>query len=395
MNILCVSNLYPPEFIGGYELGCRDVVEGLRRRGHTVHILAGDYRTNATPVKTQEDGVERLLRFDNDSRGARHHWQECRKLRRTLMRLRPDLVYFWNQQGLSRWLPLAAHWSGFRTAFFLFDASFAAWRVGALLRRAAQRSSLIRRWFGATSLVQGWPVLRHRPCHFGSEFLREIANEANLGFDADRSAVIRWGINANEFMTQASTRERWPAKQLLYVGQISPFKGIHTAIKAMAVLAQQGLDDLRFTIVGGGTNLQYEQQLRESAQSLGLANRIDFRGKVERSKLAPIFDESDVLLFPSEWDEPFGITRIEAMAAGLVVIGTTTGGSGGLLRNHETAFTFEAANSVDCARALHEACKDRDLFERVRLSGQREVLTKYTLEGMLTQIESSLALVVQ
>ena len=39
MKILVVTNLYPPHHVGGYELGCRDVVEKLRARGHTVRVL--------------------------------------------------------------------------------------------------------------------------------------------------------------------------------------------------------------------------------------------------------------------------------------------------------------------------------------------------------------------
>ena len=43
MRILVVSNLYPPHIIGGYELGCRDIVEALKRRGHELLVLTSDY----------------------------------------------------------------------------------------------------------------------------------------------------------------------------------------------------------------------------------------------------------------------------------------------------------------------------------------------------------------
>ena len=44
MKILVVSNFYPPHHIGGYELGCRDVVEKLRARGHTLRVLTSSFR---------------------------------------------------------------------------------------------------------------------------------------------------------------------------------------------------------------------------------------------------------------------------------------------------------------------------------------------------------------
>jgi hypothetical protein len=39
-----VTNLYPPHHIGGYELGCRDVVEKLRSRGHAMRVLTSSFR---------------------------------------------------------------------------------------------------------------------------------------------------------------------------------------------------------------------------------------------------------------------------------------------------------------------------------------------------------------
>jgi glycogen synthase len=45
MRVLVLSNFYPPHFIGGYELGCRDVVEGLKARGHDVRVLTSTYKS--------------------------------------------------------------------------------------------------------------------------------------------------------------------------------------------------------------------------------------------------------------------------------------------------------------------------------------------------------------
>ena len=45
MKILVLSNLYPPDVIGGYELGCKQVVDALRARGHDVRVLTTAPRT--------------------------------------------------------------------------------------------------------------------------------------------------------------------------------------------------------------------------------------------------------------------------------------------------------------------------------------------------------------
>src|SRR4051794_26459047 len=50
MKILVLSNLYPPDFIGGYEIACAQVVDALRRRGHDVHVLTTAPRTPVDEV---------------------------------------------------------------------------------------------------------------------------------------------------------------------------------------------------------------------------------------------------------------------------------------------------------------------------------------------------------
>src|SRR5215212_3273863 len=46
LRVVVVTNYYPPYFIGGYELGCRDVVEALKSRGHQVRVLTSTYGVN-------------------------------------------------------------------------------------------------------------------------------------------------------------------------------------------------------------------------------------------------------------------------------------------------------------------------------------------------------------
>jgi glycosyltransferase involved in cell wall biosynthesis len=388
MKILVVSNVYPPHFVGGYELGCRDVVEGLKARGHSVCVVTSDFR-NATEIVPDTPEINRELRFQA-SGGLRTHYTESRKFNSILQEFRPDLVYQWSLSYLCPWLPMVARCHGIPVVFFLFDTTFTSWRVGAWLASLARKSPALESIFRGTFLVEGWSVLQNMPCHFGSDFLRQTAISQGIKFEEKRSSVIKWGIVPTEFTSPEPLRNRWPVKRLLYVGQISRIKGIHTAIAAVGELAKKGWRDLFLTIVGGGYYPDYEKELRSSAQKLGIADRVNFHGKVPRSALAHLYAENDIFLFPSEWAEPFGITRLEAMVAGLVVVGTTTGGSGELLRDRETGLVFNAGDPVDCARAIEVACSDQKLFESLQEKGRREVLTNHSFDRMMDSIEASL-----
>lgn len=77
------------------------------------------------------------------------------------------------------------------------------------------------------------------------------------------------------------------------------------------------------------------------------------------------------------------------MASGLIVVGITTGGSGELLCNRETARSFTVGDAADCARATRELCADQKLAEAIRERGKNLVSTQYSLASMMDQIEES------
>jgi len=395
MKILVVTNLYPPHHVGGYELGCRDVVEKLRARGHTVRVLTGNFRHHDQPVA--EPDVERSLQWNQVAASPPHDRRaECRKLAQAIKSFSPAIVYFWNQASLCQWLPMVARQRGCRMAFFLSDTNFVSWRVGAWLARLATGGGVIakavRAVFGETFLVRGWPVMQNQPCHFASEFLRNVAKKNGIRI-AENSVVAHWGIAPVAF--PSALRERWPVRRLLYVGQMIPQKGVHTAIAAFAQLVQEpGFEALTFTLAGGGLNPDYEKKLRALPAQLGVADRVNFLGQVPRAELQRVYAEHDVLIFPSEWDEPFAITPLEAIASGLAVVGTTTGGSDELFRDRETAMTFRAGDAADCARALRELCADSELFQTLCRNAQRAVREKHTLDAMVDAVEKSLLKIV-
>ncbi len=392
MKILVVTNLYPPHHIGGYELGCRDVVEKLRARGHAVRVLTGDFQNGKIETPPGENEVARTLQFNVTSAAPPHDKRaEARKLVAAMNAFSPDVVYFWNLAGLSAWLPFAAHWHGARLAFFLSDTNFISWRIGAWLAGPAEKNPLVRALFGQTFLVRGWPVVQNRACHCCSDFIRQTAEKNGIAFAPRHSAVAHWGIELENF--PATPRPRWPVKKLLYVGQMIPQKGVHTAIAALGLLAKEkDFSGLTLTLVGSGLQPDYKKKLRALPAQLGIADRINFLGNVPRADLPRIYAEHDILVFPSEWDEPFAITPLEAIHCGLAVVGTTTGGSGELFRNCETAMTFAAGDAADGARAIRELCGDRALLEKISANAQREVRAKHTLDAMVDVIEENLKL---
>lgn len=117
------------------------------------------------------------------------------------------------------------------------------------------------------------------------------------------------------------------------VGQISPWKGHDTAIRALAELRQRE-PDARLVIAGGVTfneaatrydNAAYLDELRQLVRELRLTDAVTFVGR--RSDVPELLASLDALLLPS-WDEPFGVIVWEAMAMRVPVVVSAVGGPG-------------------------------------------------------------------
>jgi glycosyltransferase involved in cell wall biosynthesis len=178
---------------------------------------------------------------------------------------------------------------------------------------------------------------------------------------------------------------------LLYAGQLAKHKGVHTAIDAVGILVnQRGQHQIRLTIVGAG-HPDFVAQLHRQVKIQRLQEHVTFYGPADKDKMPAIMRAYEILVFPSIYEEPLARITQEAMASGLLVVGTTTGGSGEILKEGETGFTFSPDNSSELAEQLGRLVNTPDLCARVARAGQQAVLDHFTLDRMVNEIDAYLA----
>jgi glycosyltransferase involved in cell wall biosynthesis len=396
MRILVVSNFYPPHFIGGYELGCATAVEALRLRGHQVAVLTSTYGGSGPrsegevhrwmtgvgpePARAWRPApVRRLATLARLVRKERGNWAA---LRRLAAEFRPDVVYVWNPVGTSVSLAAALPALGTPTAFYVFDEWMARgddlvlrfWKGGGVAARVAAAAGM--------PAVSGGVAFRN--VHFGSAYLAEAVRAAGVRTEGART--IHWGIDPAAFPYRAERRAQM--RRLLFVGQVLPHKGVHTLVEALALLDTTAAP-ATLTIAGDADN-PYGHELRRRVRELGLEEAVSFRGRVPRAEIVALYHDHDVLVFPSVWNEPFGITILEAMACGLSVVATGTGGSGEIVRDGENALVFAPGDAAECARQIGRLMHDDALFERVRRGARESVERDFTLERTIAEIEEGL-----
>lgn len=403
MRILIVSNYYPPHFVGGYELGCHEVVQSLRARGHRVTVLTSTYRVDGP----QDDGqVFRWLSLTGPTQDARSYADHGRKLlgveahnqkafRHLCRRFKPDIVYFWSMVGLSLSLAFLAERWRLPSCFYVSDHWFAQWQTDlwcALTRWRPDKPhsrllwAVMRRGIQARGLLLPPRKGFARPrVQFCSQHLKDGALEA--GQPVEDARVIHWGTNVPIAPLDAGTA---PPRRLLYVGQIMAHKGVHTAIEAVHRLVDAGHTGVTLTLAGGSVDPEYDTRVRRQVADAWLEGRCRFTGGLPRPELLALYHDHDILIFPSAWEEPFAITPLEAMASGLAVVGTTTGGSKEIFEDGVNALTFPKEDAPACASQIERLLHDPVLFERIRLQGQKTIHDKYRFEIMVDQIEAAL-----
>ena len=351
-DVLIISNLYPPLQIGGYEIAAKDVAEELEDSGLGVSVLTSDYRLETLAL--QENGIFRTLKligswygdYSVDSRLV-HDAHNLVTTARLLRRLNPKVVYAWNQANLgagplvaaaSQKIPIVHHIMGFDLLTEIYNRKAPL----ALLKKTIRTCLLGRH----RELKLTGRHIRH--AIFLSHFLESHYMRHHI--QPALSRVVHPGIRVEDIREKTCYKITENTAHIAYVGQLAPHKGILEIKEAIHSLGA-GLG-VHLTLFGDGDK-HYVDRIFDGARF-----PIHHEGWKGRDVIYSRLHEFDLGIFPSTWDEPFGIAQIEMMAAGLPVISSGAGGSREAVADNENGILFDARNTEDLARKLRWLISD-------------------------------------
>jgi glycosyltransferase involved in cell wall biosynthesis len=165
-------------------------------------------------------------------------------------------------------------------------------------------------------------------------------------------------------------------------------KGIDSLVRAMALVPS----DAHLRLIGRGDE-RFRAHLESLAHELGVVTQVSF-GVADRAELASIYRESDVLVFPSTWDEPFGLVPLEAMACATPVVATGSGGSGEFLAHEVNSLWFSPGDPRSLADAVLRLAGDQALRRQLIDSGLCTARTLTTVR-LADEIEARLNVLAQ
>jgi glycosyltransferase involved in cell wall biosynthesis len=371
-KILLVTNLFPPEELGGYGRMMWEFARGLVERAHDVHILCGSAaylkKTPGEDEKALETRVTRGLRLQGEWKDgitralggpaqlAAIAQGNAERVVRTARDMGAELVLVGNLDFLGVDFLQALLRAGFPVLHALANA-----RPGYEVADAPRDP---RYWVAPCSHWNGRAFLE-------------------AGYTAGRVETLYPGARIDRFY-----RFFLPDAQKLriaYASLVMPYKGAHILVQALARLHRAGLD-FGAEIAGDSTDPAFLETLQSYVAEVGMQEKVTFPGFLGREALNALFARSNVLVFPSQFPEPFGISQVEAMASGLVVVSSGTGGAAEIIRHGQDGLLFPATDPKALAERLASLATQPELFRGLQTNAQRRA-TEFSVDRAVLKIE--------
>ncbi|MBS9390445.1 MAG: glycosyltransferase family 4 protein [Dolichospermum sp. WA123] len=181
------------------------------------------------------------------------------------------------------------------------------------------------------------------------------------------------------FDPQSLNITRSNGEYALFVGRISPEKGISTLLDAYL----QNSLHIPLKIAGIGPQLE---NLRASIQSAGLDNVIQFLGQQDKLAVMQLMHNAKFLIFPSIWYETFGLTMVEAFACSLPVLASGWGSMAEIVENNVTGLHFQSGNSTDLANKIKWAFEHPEEMICMGKNARSAYEARYTPENNYQQL---------
>ncbi len=192
-----------------------------------------------------------------------------------------------------------------------------------------------------------------------------------MGVDTDR---FRPGPRSPELVAKHSL-DRFT---VLFVGRLTEDKGVMDLLRALAAFKAAGAD-FRALVIGAGDQAP---ELEQYVVDKGLAEQVLFPGWVDSSDLPSYYNSADVLVGPSVvgrngWQEALGLVFVEALASGLPVVATRTGGIGDVVQDGVTGFLVEQRSPEQILDRLCALYRDPDLRLRMSRNGRATIEERF------------------
>lgn len=372
LKILVITNLLPPQEMGGFGRTVWEFIDHMLKRGHDVLALTSNMpqhqKEGFEKYQDVEKHIDRCLRLVGDWIDGRVVLEEkqekiaeiCTTNQITIMEavhtFSPDVCMLGNLDLIG----------------YNYLADIAGKKIPMLHRlgNSAPGFPASFKFDDSYYILAG--------C---SEWLNDIIKKA--GYNFSHYAVVYPGAPIEYYYKYL--KPPFDILRICFASLLMPYKGAQTLIESLVLLKE---NNIPFTceIAGDSTSNDFIAALKNHAKKFGFYEQVEFKGFLSKEEMSKMFGRCNTLVFPSVFDEPFGKTQIEAMAAGLCVVSSGTGGSKEIVQDGVNGLLFEKENAVDLANKLLTLYHNKEYWEALAIRGQSDAF-KFTTHKSVEKIE--------
>lgn len=194
--------------------------------------------------------------------------------------------------------------------------------------------------------------------------------QTQMYFPEMKSTTIYNGIDVKKFMVQKQANN--PNLHIVYVGQLIKEKGVYQLIDACKSLNV----DYQLSIAGKGPD---EIQL----QSYAAEKKVNVNWLGYITDVPKLFSTADIAVFPSVWEEAFGLVIAEAMAVGTAVVASNTGGIPEVVGKAGLLFDPNDVNAL--SKCINKLAVDNSLRKKLEATSRTRVTEYFSLDYMVAE----------
>ncbi|MGO4593863.1 glycosyltransferase [Leifsonia sp. 2TAF2] len=376
LTIVMGCDTFAPDVNGAARFAER-LAAGLVERGHDVHVVApAASRAHGTWVEEHQGSkmtVHRLLSwrwYPHDWLRFALPWTSKANARRILDEVKPDVVHIQSHIVVGRGLAAEAEKRGIRIV-----------ATNHVMAENVVEFTLLPKFLQKIFVKLSWADARKSfdraesvttPTRKAAEFL-----EASTGLRGVHA--ISCGIDAHNYIPDFTQRA---GNHILFVGRVTGEKQIDVLLNAIKLLPASL--DARLQIVGGGDQLR---NLQTMAETIGIADRVDFLGYVSDEELRQAYTHATVFAMPSI-AELQSIATMEAMASALPVVAADAMALPHLVHDGENGYLFRPGDAQDLADKLEGVLtlpqEELDVLKR----GSLRIVATHDIQTTISTFES-------
>lgn len=268
-------------------------------------------------------------------------------------------------------------YSAFSLACMFIDCKlFATYHISGAINKSPAVIRLLK-WMRTRILGAGLKEVFCVSNHSRKRFL------SNYQERSTKASIIYNGVPIKDFHGIRKEDCSAPCHEfkIICVAALIEEKGVQDLLLAVSMLKKQLVGfEFKVRVVGEGA---MQTSLQDMARKLNIQKNVDFLGL--RNDVPLLLSKSHIVVVPSRWEEAFGLTIIEGMAAGLPVIGTRVGGIPEIIEDQVSGILVRPYSPNELAAAIQLLYLDLDLRKKLGMAAIERAKSNFNIEEVFSK----------